>query len=463
MRRIWTAIFGVGLVGFVAIQFIRPEISHAPVTADLVAPPEVKQILKNSCYDCHSNETKLAWFDEIVPGYWLVARDVKDARSHLNFSEFGKLPAGQQKGALYEAVNQVQLGAMPLPAYKRLHRDAVVTAAELMVLKNYLNPGMALSAAAAGDLALDDAQYQKWIRDGSSARAVATAPNGIEFPAGYKNWKAISSTDRFDNQSLRVILGNDIAIQAIAENRIKPWPDGSTFAKVAWLAREDGQGHVASGTFFQVEFMIRDGKKYAGTEGWGWARWRGAGLTPYGKDAGFSAECTGCHAPLRDNDYVYTLPLPAASPGSGSGSSDRVPSSINEGAALTGSLPWNPLQWNVITSFTDKPASTMSTLYGNDAAVRYARSNSQPDYPAGAVLSLVTWTQQEDPHWFGARIPRQVKAVEFVSVTAGTNNQPWYSYQGYEGSPLRKASASEGLSPGSRTAYLLSQRAAVMP
>lgn len=145
------------------------------------------------------------------------------------------------------------------------------------------------------------------------------------------------------------------------------------------------------------------------------------------------------------------------------GGSSAVTSSINERAALTGSLPYNPLQWNVITSSIDKPGSTMSTLYGNDVAARYARSQSQQNYPPGSVLSLVTWTQQEDIHWFGAKIPGQVKSVEFVSVTAGPGSQIAYSYEDYEGSPLQKASSPVDRSPGSRAAYLLSRRAAVMP
>ncbi len=145
------------------------------------------------------------------------------------------------------------------------------------------------------------------------------------------------------------------------------------------------------------------------------------------------------------------------------GGSGAVTSSINERAALAGSLPWNPLHWSVITSSIDKPASTMSTLYGNDVAVRYARSSSQEEYPPGAMLSLVTWAQQEDGHWFGAKIPGQARSVEFLSVTAGPGNQAAYSYEDYEGSPLRKASSSSGRSPGSRAAYMLSPRAAVMP
>jgi hypothetical protein len=105
----------------------------------------------------------------------------------------------------------------------------------------------------------------------------------------------------------------------------------------------------------------------------------------------------------------------------------------------------------------------MSTLYGNDAAVRYARSNSQQDYPAGSVLSLVTWAQREDERWFGARIPGQMKSVEFVSVAAGSDGKPAYSYEIYEGAPLQKTSSSMGRAQGSRADYLLSQRASVMP
>ena len=90
------------VLAFLAIQLIRPAISHPPVTADLSAA-RVKRILTAACYDCHSNQTRLAWFDQIVPAYWLVASDVKEARRHLNFSEM-KLPSAQQKAALYESV-----------------------------------------------------------------------------------------------------------------------------------------------------------------------------------------------------------------------------------------------------------------------------------------------------------------------------------------------------------------------
>jgi len=188
-----------------------------------------------------SGRSSLAWFDEIVPAYWPVASDVKEARRPLNFSEIGKLPSAQQKAALYEALNLIQLGAMPLPEYTRLYREAAVTPAQLSEVKNYLNPPEAPSAALASDLAAVD---ENWIREDSSTHAVAPAPIGIEFPSDYKNWKAISATDRSDNRTMRVILGNNTAVNAIAENHIHPWPDGTTFAKVASFARDNGQGHV---------------------------------------------------------------------------------------------------------------------------------------------------------------------------------------------------------------------------
>jgi mono/diheme cytochrome c family protein len=295
---------------FLGLQFIRPELKNPPVTAELQAPPEVKQVFKASCYSCHSNETKLPWFDQIAPAYWLVAGDVKEARQHLNFSEIGKLPAAQQKAFLFEAVNQIQMGAMPLPSYRRVHPGAAVTPEQLEVLRNYLAPQDARPVpAAAADTHVADAQYGEWIKVSGGPPEAQSAPNGIAFLPDYKNWKAISSTDRFDGNTLREILGNEVAVRAIAENHVNPWPDGTIFAKVAWLQQPDGKGLMRTGAFFQVEYMIRDSRKYAATKGWGWARWRGTDLKPYGKDAAFSKECISCHTPVQKNDYVYTIPI----------------------------------------------------------------------------------------------------------------------------------------------------------
>src|SRR5271170_8158988 len=83
----------------------------------------------------------------------------------------------------------------------------------------------------------------------------------------------------------------------------------------------------------------------------------------------------------------------------------RVATKLNQDAMLVGDLPSNPLNGKVIiTSWISKQDSTMSTMFGNDVAVQYARTNAGMMYPAGAVLSVVTWGQQEDPRWFGGNI-----------------------------------------------------------
>jgi hypothetical protein len=253
----------------------------------------------------------------MVPAYWVVTSDVTKGRKDLNFSEIANLPAAQQKGFLFEAVNTIQLGAMPLPAYLRVHPGAKVTPEELAVLRNYLTAppdqnagktGEAAKAAHAGNAA--DAEYGKWIHQSTAAMEVKPEFNGVAYIPDYKNWKVISSTDRFDNHTLREILGNDVAVKAIAENHINPWPDGTMFAKVAWAqSQPDENGVVKTGAFVQVELMIKDAKKYASTEGWGFGRWRGTDLKPYGKDANFQNECTACHAPMAKNDYAYTMPI----------------------------------------------------------------------------------------------------------------------------------------------------------
>ena len=296
-------------VAFAGVQFVRPNLTNPPITADLNAPANVKRILTTSCYNCHSNETRLPWFDRVVPAYWIAVRDVKQGRARLNFSEIGKLPVAQQKAALYESVSQIELGAMPIAAYRRVHPESVIQPEQLAVLKSYLAPAGPLQPSTEAEVNAADAQYQRWIQSGGTSPAVSPAPNGIAFLPDYKNWKAISSTERFDNRTVRQILGNDIAIRAIAENHINPWPDGAAFAKIAWLEHVDEKGSIQPGAFYQVEFMIRDAKRYSGTLGWGWARWRGAELTPYGRDASFTNECVGCHSPLAGTNYVFTMPI----------------------------------------------------------------------------------------------------------------------------------------------------------
>src|ERR1700677_4775539 len=129
-----------GVVVFAVLQAVRTGIPVKPATAELQAPPYVGHVLEKDCYSCHSDQRRLAWFDQIVPAYWLVRHDILTAREHLNFSTLGSKPPAVQKAALYEAVNMIQLGAMPLPSFLKLHPEAQVKPEELASLKAYLAP-----------------------------------------------------------------------------------------------------------------------------------------------------------------------------------------------------------------------------------------------------------------------------------------------------------------------------------
>ena len=87
-------------------------------------------------------------------------------------------------------------------------------------------------------------------------------------------------------------------------------------------------------------------------------------------------------------------------------------------------------------------------------AVKYARANSGHYYPAGSMLSLVTWEQQEDRRWFGGKIPGSPKSVEFVTVSMDAEHRRSYLYQKFQGKPLKKILDEEGPTPTERTAYV---------
>jgi len=418
-----------GILGalLVAIQFARPDLTNPPVVADLTAPPEVQRVLRQSCYDCHSNETQVPWFDLVVPVYWKVVEDVRHGRAHLNFSSFGRLSPAQQKGLLYESVNQIRLGAMPPSAYTLVHPGSVVASGDLALLERTLHPeGEGQEVAPA----LPVPATPMFPSRGD----VSPAPNGLAFIRGYENWQAVAATDRFDNATVRVILANDVAIRALEDSRISPWPDGASFAKVAWNVAADATGLVRAGSFRQVELMVKDAAKYASTEGWGWGRWLGAELKPYGDSPRFTGECTSCHAPMHRNDYVFTMPIRSAS---------ARADLLNTAALPSDDFPEHPLEWRVVTLFVDKRAATLSIVCGNALAVEHARDGSRDPYPPGAALARVTWSEREDPYWFGARIAGRVLSTRRITVGGTVDGPPTYDCQERrDGAPQRTPSPS---------------------
>jgi hypothetical protein len=374
---------------FIAAQFVRPRIENAVGVADFLVPDSVKAVLRTSCYDCHSTETRLSWFDKITPVNWLVASDIQNARQVLNFSGWDYLPKDRQKAILFESLNQMQFHEMPLWSYCLMHSAAVPTPKEISSMESYVATLLRKPMPDTAKRTAGLEQYAKWIRDTTPPLDVKNAPNGIAYIAGVSGWGMISFSEHLDDDRTRIVMGNQTAMDAIKANRTNPWPDGSVLAKLAWFQTVDSGGLVRQGAFKQVALMIKDKKRYKSTLGWGFAQWQeGLELKPHGMTASFTSECVNCHKPMRNNDYVFTTPVSMAK---------------EHGASL-------------ICTFMDNVTGTMSALYGNKLAAKYARSPVLGNYPAGSELTLVTWVQEMDPHWFGVLVPGAIKRVEKVTI-----------------------------------------------
>lgn len=300
------------LICLTVIMQFQKVVDNPPVTEDIPAPDDVKAILRESCYDCHSNETRITWLQKLPGVSSLVASDVEGARSVLNFSEWNKYTPQEQSGLLHLAVSKVESGVMPPGDYVWIHPNARVTEQDKAVLDTWLTtmPGSPVVDSPEEQEAYEKA-YAAWQPIRGASFKVQDAPGGFAFPADYRDWRSVAVSSRVDNGTIRLITGNDIAIDAVRHKQTNPWPDGTILCKVVWKQRLDPawKGAVIPGVFVQVEFMFRDKVKYASTEGWGWARWLGPELTPYGlKDGESTTTCISCHTPVKDNNWVFTHP-----------------------------------------------------------------------------------------------------------------------------------------------------------
>jgi hypothetical protein len=91
-------------------------------------------MLKHSCMDCHSNRTVWPWYSYVAPMSWLVERDVRRGRDHLNFSEWDRYTFKQREKLLADVASAVKNREMPLPQYTLVHRDAKLSDADTDLL-----------------------------------------------------------------------------------------------------------------------------------------------------------------------------------------------------------------------------------------------------------------------------------------------------------------------------------------
>lgn len=129
------------LAVIVVIQFIRIDKSTPKVDdkIDFIAitqpADEVKSLLKEACYDCHSYETKYPWYTNVQPIGWWSKHHIDEGREELNFSEWGNYNDKRKDHKLEECAEEVEEGKMPISSYTWMHGD--LTSAERKTLAEF--------------------------------------------------------------------------------------------------------------------------------------------------------------------------------------------------------------------------------------------------------------------------------------------------------------------------------------
>lgn len=142
--------------------------------------------------------------------------------------------------------------------------------------------------------------------DESSAPAYVT-----KIPSGYRDWKVVSvAHEEGKLNSLGIVLGNDIAIKAFREGTI-PFPDGAIIAALHYSHVPSDENNKAFGnkqSFVpgpptNIQFEVKDSKKYAATAGWGFGHFNADGKSA---DVAALKTCFPCHEPAKATDLIYT-------------------------------------------------------------------------------------------------------------------------------------------------------------
>jgi hypothetical protein len=145
MKKIILRILLLLFIIVIAIQFIHPpknvstEVLANDISKQYAVPAAVDSILTKACYDCHSNNTKYPWYNNIQPVAWWLNDHVKSGKAHLNFNEFTNMRVARQYKRLKDCIETVKAAEMPLESYTWIHKNAILTDTEKEILYNWCN------------------------------------------------------------------------------------------------------------------------------------------------------------------------------------------------------------------------------------------------------------------------------------------------------------------------------------
>lgn len=138
---------------------------------------------------------------------------------------------------------------------------------------------------------------------------------GVRIPVGYRDWAVISVAHEAGTlNDLRAVLGNAVAVKAFREGTL-PFPDGSIIGRLAWKYASSPENNAVfgreqsfvAGSPTNVQFMLKDSKKYAATGGWGFGQFEAGKAN---RSDALPKACFPCHVPVNSRDYVFTRYAP---------------------------------------------------------------------------------------------------------------------------------------------------------
>jgi hypothetical protein len=128
------------VLGFIGIQFIRPDFTNPPIVASetlgasAAVPADVQLVLSRSCNDCHSNQTTYPWYSKVTPFNWFLADHIDAGRQELNFSTWNTYGVEKKVRKLEEICEVIERAEMPLPSYLWIHGDATLSESDSKLL-----------------------------------------------------------------------------------------------------------------------------------------------------------------------------------------------------------------------------------------------------------------------------------------------------------------------------------------
>ncbi len=131
------------LLIFVFLQFFNPDKNIEPGEHLVSFKNETNpsdstvEVLKSSCYNCHSNHTNYPWYNNIAPLSFWMANDIRSGKEALNFSNWEAYTKEEKADLMEEISEAVYQGTMPKRSYLWFRPEAKISESQKEDITNW--------------------------------------------------------------------------------------------------------------------------------------------------------------------------------------------------------------------------------------------------------------------------------------------------------------------------------------